>query len=503
LCSRGASSASRDARARCGDVYVPGKNASKPWDEKDSSRRELSVVDLRLVTNMPTFTRHLRGLAAPSLLISTCAVALVACSDASDPAATTVGTQDEPLASHESDLASIDEAGGSLEISTAQIAIPEGALSEDTDVEIRTLFEEELDELPLPPDGALDEPVAFLPHGTTFEEPVEVELALDPEREPLAVYKLEDENDPDWELVPGALFSGGKARFEVTSFSIYSVTYMELDAPPSSGTGGESSQGTGGLSGSGGSSPSSGGSSTATGGADAGTGGETATGGASSSTGGATASGGADAGSGGAASGGADGTGGDMGTGGSIIGSGGGASTGGVYSSAPLIHMTTNSFLGELSAEAVDGATADAGDSGNYTDCMLSDVPASSYPDGSSRLFYYLNQVEGNEPGSLAPQSAEGQRLVATVYVEGGPTIVEAHIQTPAGEDYCLNTSVFAGEETTLYMDYTAFTENCDGSGAVYDGAALESWTLDFPSSGTTNWTFAACLVDLYEGWKF
>jgi len=229
----------------------------------------------------------------------------------------------------------IGEEGGTVETESANLEIPAGALPEGVEITVAGLDESAVEELP--PTSAdvvlAAVPVAFLPHGLTFDEPVAVALAYDVEAVgdvALVVMKLDDEEDTTWELVPGATFENGQALFSITSFSVYGVfedpkgTAEELYSG-GDGTGGTS--GTGGETGSGGETGGGGGG-TAGGGGDGGTGGKPPVGdggGPGAGGGGGTAGGGGDGGGPGAGGGG----GAPNGDGGADPGGDGGASAGG------------------------------------------------------------------------------------------------------------------------------------------------------------------------------
>lgn len=151
----------------------------------------------------------------------------------------------------------IDEEGGTIETASADLDFPAGALGQGVEVTIASLDPAATAELPVT-SGEIElaaAPVAFLPHGLTFDEPVAVSLTYDANvagSVDLVVMKLDDEEDTTWEVVQGATFEGGRAHFSITSFSVYAVfkdpagKAEELYSSPSDGTGG-SGNGSGGA----------------------------------------------------------------------------------------------------------------------------------------------------------------------------------------------------------------------------------------------------------------
>ena len=122
--------------------------------------------------------------------------------------------------------ATVDPDGEEVEVpmeggSTA-IAAPEGAVDEDTEIQIQVVDEEEI--APLEGEASMPiAPVAFTPHGTTFNVPVEISFTVEGGvAEGAVIARLEDENDTTWEVLD-TVIEGDRISTEVTSFSIYAV----------------------------------------------------------------------------------------------------------------------------------------------------------------------------------------------------------------------------------------------------------------------------------------
>lgn len=125
---------------------------------------------------------------------------------------------------------SVGAAGATLSSATVVLQIPSGALTEDTTITITPLDAAARAQLPALMihdafDGQADLTLAtyaFTPHGTSFFEPVTIELRYGGAAD--MVLRLDDENDTTWELVSNVTFADGVASFEVYGFSIYVVT---------------------------------------------------------------------------------------------------------------------------------------------------------------------------------------------------------------------------------------------------------------------------------------
>ena len=124
----------------------------------------------------------------------------------------------------------IDSTGGNVEGDGARIDIPADALDREVQVAVNAMSapsRTELPELPVSdsdPNARLvfsSEVFAMTPHGTQFSTPVHIQI---PYRDAgHVVVRLDDESDNSWEIVQGAVFDAGVARFEVTQFSLYAV----------------------------------------------------------------------------------------------------------------------------------------------------------------------------------------------------------------------------------------------------------------------------------------
>lgn len=69
--------------------------------------------------------------------------------------------------------------------------------------------------------GSSGDVFAFTPHGTSFAEPVTLQLPFTGAGD--VVLRLDDESDTSWEIVEGATFADGIATVQVQSFSLYLV----------------------------------------------------------------------------------------------------------------------------------------------------------------------------------------------------------------------------------------------------------------------------------------
>jgi hypothetical protein len=125
----------------------------------------------------------------------------------------------------------IGEDGGEVKTYGGAVAVPEGAVEGDVEVAVAETNPAALSaELP----GVLQPvtpPMAFTPHGTTFEAPVTLSLFFDralPSGD-LHVLRLDDEQDTSWERVdPDSLqYGSGVAMVSTTHFSVYSVVRCE------------------------------------------------------------------------------------------------------------------------------------------------------------------------------------------------------------------------------------------------------------------------------------
>lgn len=123
--------------------------------------------------------------------------------------------------------AKIGEQGGEVKAYNGAVAVPEGALDGDTMISVAETPPSMIKaELP----GVLEPvtpPMAFTPHGTTFNEPVTLSLFHEEgmPTEDLSVLRLDDEADTSWERVPDSevMNSDGVSLVSTTHFSIYTV----------------------------------------------------------------------------------------------------------------------------------------------------------------------------------------------------------------------------------------------------------------------------------------
>ncbi|HEX6242345.1 MAG TPA: hypothetical protein VFZ61_15645, partial [Polyangiales bacterium] len=134
---------------------------------------------------------------------------------------------DEPDAaatSTERLVISLDEGGGQLAIDgVVEVSVPPSALPEQVNLGARLLGQNELP-VALPMQAAA-QVVELIPHGRLFDLPITIKLPYDADADvtKLAVLRLDDPQDVDWEWVEGARFEGGIASFESTTFSYYTV----------------------------------------------------------------------------------------------------------------------------------------------------------------------------------------------------------------------------------------------------------------------------------------
>jgi len=123
--------------------------------------------------------------------------------------------------------AKIGAQGGEVKAYNGAVAVPEGALDGDTMISVSETPPSMIKaELP----GVLEPvtpPMAFTPHGTTFNEPVTLSLFHEEgmPTEDLSVLRLDDEQDTSWERVPDSevMNSDGVSLVSTTHFSVYTV----------------------------------------------------------------------------------------------------------------------------------------------------------------------------------------------------------------------------------------------------------------------------------------
>lgn len=130
----------------------------------------------------------------------------------------------------ESVVTTIGDQGGEATVDGATLVVPEGALSEDTEIGVERLSASEAEEfldLLGTDQTAASAVYVFTPHGSQFDEPVTITLDYDSSSSSLAVMRLDDEEDRTWEAVAGTAFARGEASFETTHFSLLVVTETE------------------------------------------------------------------------------------------------------------------------------------------------------------------------------------------------------------------------------------------------------------------------------------
>ena len=137
-----------------------------------------------------------------------------------------------------SDATKIGNDGGAVKGDDASVDVPAGALSEATKIGVAVS-----DVDVAPPEGyaLVGTPIAFTPHGLSFDVPVTLTLPYSSSSNTLAVLRLEDEQDTTWDVVEGGTFADGSATVDVSTFSIYAVAAAASAPDGSGGAGGTSS----------------------------------------------------------------------------------------------------------------------------------------------------------------------------------------------------------------------------------------------------------------------
>jgi ZU5 domain len=132
--------------------------------------------------------------------------------------------------------------GGTVKEGDASVEVPKGALPSSVKISVA-----ESDVAVDPPAGYVlaGPPIAFTPHGTTFDKPVTLTLPYSSSSEQLAVLRLDDEQDKSWEVVDGGTFSHGSGTLAVSSFSIYAVAEENAETASVGGAGGSGAGGSG------------------------------------------------------------------------------------------------------------------------------------------------------------------------------------------------------------------------------------------------------------------
>lgn len=150
---------------------------------------------------------------------------LVSCSDS-----------DTGNASSSTDSTKIGSRGGTVIQGDASVEVPAGALATATKIAVAPSNVDVA-----PPEGYVlaGPPIAFTPHGLSFEKAVTLTLPYDSSSDALAVLRLDDEADTSWGVVEGGEFAAGLATLDVRTFSIYAVAASVADG--AGGAGGASS----------------------------------------------------------------------------------------------------------------------------------------------------------------------------------------------------------------------------------------------------------------------
>ncbi len=110
---------------------------------------------------------------------------------------------------------------------TLQVNIPLGSIILPTGSDEVEIIISDIPEDDLIPDpgivGLLTEAFTFIPYDLEFEEPVTITIPVDIAARPqYEIVYLQDENDSDWEVIPGTI-SDGEAEFETMIFGIFGV----------------------------------------------------------------------------------------------------------------------------------------------------------------------------------------------------------------------------------------------------------------------------------------
>lgn len=123
----------------------------------------------------------------------------------------------------------IGSSGGTLAMEGLMVSVPAGALATDTEIKL-TVQSDASGVRGLTSGIVARSPLYILtPHGTTFSSPVTVTLPF--EGNATAVYRLDDEVDPTWDVlgvVPS--IENGLATFETDTFSVFRLMDSPLTA---------------------------------------------------------------------------------------------------------------------------------------------------------------------------------------------------------------------------------------------------------------------------------
>ena len=153
--------------------------------------------------------RYLAHLGATSVLI-----AYISCSSSSPDEQTIIGPE-----------------GGVAQDSSglARVEVPPGALEVATSIVISSV--EQADVAALPDGWTFGGDIfSFTPHGTKFDTPVTLQVPYRPGPRKLVLVRLDDEDDPTWEVVNDAIFVNGRAIVDSDRFSLLGVASVD-DVP--------------------------------------------------------------------------------------------------------------------------------------------------------------------------------------------------------------------------------------------------------------------------------
>jgi hypothetical protein len=115
--------------------------------------------------------------------------------------------------------------GGSVALGGTDlvVSVPPGALAAPTEIGLADVLAAEVAALPAG-GGALSRRYALTPHGTVFDEPVEITIPYEGTPDGVSVLRLDDEADPTWEPLTGVTLTGGVATFATDRFSVVVVS---------------------------------------------------------------------------------------------------------------------------------------------------------------------------------------------------------------------------------------------------------------------------------------
>lgn len=126
--------------------------------------------------------------------------------------------------------------GGTVSGAGVVLSFPSGAVGSELEVSVARLDDDATAGLAaaMIPGGntvatMVGAPVEFTPHGAAFNIPVHVDMEVAGQAS--LIMRLDDRDDPTWEVVPGATIVGGHATFEIAHFSVYAAFHAD-DAIP-------------------------------------------------------------------------------------------------------------------------------------------------------------------------------------------------------------------------------------------------------------------------------